>query len=136
MEVFATFKDTYLKIPLSPEPSFLTADLMGPLLDKDEEEALSPSSSLEGKVPASPPLSLSSYASSLSPYQTVSLSPLSSASPPPSPPPIHSSSLLGTKARTDSLSLPWLGAGDLLDTHIGADGKGESAIKFMCTTMY
>lgn len=110
-------------------PSFLMADPMGPLLDQDEEEALSPSSSLEGKAPASPPLSFSSYASSLSPYQTLSSSPHSSASPPPSPPP--TSSFLGTKARADSLSLTWLGASDLLDTQVGADdGKGERELRF------
>ncbi|KAG7999337.1 hypothetical protein GBF38_000135 [Nibea albiflora] len=100
-------------------PSFLTADRMGPLLDQDEEEALSPSSSLEGKAPASPPLSFSSYASSPSPCQTLSSSPFSSASPPPSPPP--ASSFLGTKAGVDSLSFPWLGASDLLNVQVGAD---------------
>ncbi|XP_074518548.1 cyclic AMP-dependent transcription factor ATF-4 [Halichoeres trimaculatus] len=112
-------------------PSFLMADPMGPLLDQDEDEALSPSSSLEGKAPASPPLSFSSYASSLSPYQTLS-SPLSSASPPASPLPLpltHShSSFLGTKAGADSLSLPWLGASDLLDAHIGADDGQDDAL--------
>lgn len=114
---------------LSTGPSFLMADPMGPLLDQDEEEALSPSSSLEGKAPASPPLSFSSYASPPSPYQTLSSSPLSSASPPPSPPP-HPSSFLGTKAGADSLSLPWLDASDLLDAHVGADdGKGETEFK-------
>ncbi|KAM7394636.1 hypothetical protein PAMP_021424 [Pampus punctatissimus] len=103
-------------------PLFLMADPMGPLLDQDEEEALSPSSSLEGKAPASPPPSFSSsYASSLSPYQTMLSSPLSCTSPPPSPPPIHPSSLLGTKARMETLSLPWLGAGNLLDSHVGAE---------------
>ncbi|CAJ1053342.1 cyclic AMP-dependent transcription factor ATF-4 isoform X2 [Xyrichtys novacula] len=109
-------------------PSFLMADPMGPLLDQDEEEALSPSSSLEGKAPASPPPSFSSYASSLSPYQTLSSSPLSSASPPPSPPPLTPShSLQGTKAGVDTLSLPWLGASDLLDAHIEADdGKDDT----------
>jgi len=107
-------------------PSFLMADPMGPLLDQDEEEALSPSSSLEGKAPASPPLSFS-YASSLSPYQTMSSSPLSSTSPPPSPPPNYPSSFLGTKAGADSLSLPWLGATDLLEAHVGAeDGKDDA----------
>ncbi|XP_023143156.2 cyclic AMP-dependent transcription factor ATF-4 isoform X2 [Amphiprion ocellaris] len=105
-------------------PLFLMADPMGPLLDQDEEEALSPSSSLEGK-PASPPLSFSSsYASSLSPYQTLSLSP------PPSPPPTHSSSFLGTKAGTDS-SLSWLGAGDLLDARVGADNGEDDAFMGM-----
>ncbi|XP_049427136.1 cyclic AMP-dependent transcription factor ATF-4 [Epinephelus fuscoguttatus] len=108
-------------------PSFLMADPMGPLLDQDEEEALSPSSSLEGKAPASPPLSFSSHASSLSPYQTLSSSPLSSASPPPSPPPTHPSLFLGTKAGADSLCLPWLDACDLLNTHVGAeDGKDDA----------
>ncbi|XP_029906250.1 cyclic AMP-dependent transcription factor ATF-4 [Myripristis murdjan] len=110
-------------------PSFLTADPMGPLLDQDEEEALSPSSSLEGRAPASPPLSFSSYASSLSPYQSLSSSPLSSSSPPPSPPAYPS--LLGTKAGADSLSLPWLGASDLLDAHVGADDGKEDAFSGM-----
>lgn len=103
------------------------ADPMGPLLDQDEEEALSPSS-LEGKAPASPSLSLSTYPSSSSPYQTMSFSPLSLSSPSPT----HCSSFLGTKAGADSLSLSWLGAGDLLDAHVGADdGKGERALKYM-----
>ncbi|XP_031695937.1 cyclic AMP-dependent transcription factor ATF-4 [Anarrhichthys ocellatus] len=88
-------------------PSFLTADPMGPPLDQheeEEEEALSPSSSLEGKAPASPPFSFTSF-----------LSPASST------PPTHPSLFLGTKAGGDSSSLPWLGASDLLDAHIGAD---------------
>ncbi|XP_030577723.1 cyclic AMP-dependent transcription factor ATF-4 isoform X2 [Archocentrus centrarchus] len=107
-------------------PSYLMADPMGPLLDQDEEEALSPSSSLEGKAPASPSLSLSAYPSSLSPYQTVSFSPLSLASPPPSPPPTHSSLFLGTKARADSLSFSSLVDDNLLDAHVGADdGKDD-----------
>ncbi|XP_044042928.1 cyclic AMP-dependent transcription factor ATF-4 [Siniperca chuatsi] len=112
-------------------PSFLMADPMGPLLDQDEEEALSPSSSLEGKAPASPPLSFSSYASSLSPYQTLSSSPLSSASPPPSPPPTQPSSFLGTKAGANSLSLHWLVASDLLDTQVGADDCKDDAFAGM-----
>ncbi|XP_029950294.1 cyclic AMP-dependent transcription factor ATF-4 isoform X2 [Salarias fasciatus] len=114
--------------------SFLMADPMGPLLDQDEEEALSPSSSLEGKAPASPPLSSfssSSSASSLSPYQTVSFSPLSSTSPPPSPPPTQSSSFLGTKARADLQSLPWLVAGDLLNSGVGADDSKDDAFDGM-----
>ncbi|XP_037619636.1 cyclic AMP-dependent transcription factor ATF-4 [Sebastes umbrosus] len=111
--------------------SFLMADPMGPLLDQDEEEALSPSSSLEGKAPASPPLSFS-YASSPSPYQTMLSSPLSSASPPPSPPPpTHPSSFLGTKAGVDSLSLSWLGASDLLNSHVGADDGNDDAFAGM-----
>lgn len=119
-----------MKRSLSTGPSFLMADPMGPLLDQDEEEALSPSTSLEGKAPASPPLSFSSP----SPYQTLSSSPFSSASPPPSPPPpppTQSSLFLGTKAGVDSLSLPWLGASDLLNTHVRADdGNGESDLNF------
>lgn len=111
---------------MSTGPSFLMADPMGPLLDQDEEEALSPSSSLEGMAPASPPLSFSSYASPLSPYQTLSASPLSSASPPPSPcPPTYS--FLGTKAGVD---FPWLEATELLDAQVRADeGKGERGEK-------
>ncbi|XP_047434053.1 cyclic AMP-dependent transcription factor ATF-4 isoform X2 [Mugil cephalus] len=113
-------------------PSSLMADPMGPLLDEDEEEALSPSSSLEGKVPASLSLSLSSYPSSLSPYQTLSSSPLSSASPPPSPAPAaHSSVFLEAKAGADSLSLPWLGASDLLEAHAGADDGQDDAFAGM-----
>ncbi|XP_045903740.1 cyclic AMP-dependent transcription factor ATF-4 [Micropterus dolomieu] len=112
-------------------PSFLTADPMGPLLDQDEEEALSPSFSLEGKVPASPPLSLSSYASSWSPYQTVSSSPLSSASPPHSPPPTQPSSSLGTKAGVNPSTLPWLVDSDLLDAHVGADACKDDAFAGM-----
>ncbi|TKS68615.1 Cyclic AMP-dependent transcription factor ATF-4 [Collichthys lucidus] len=110
-------------------PSFLMADRMGPLLDQDEEEALSPSSSLEGKAPASPPLSFS-YASSPSPCQTLSSSPFSSASPPPSPPP-PASSFLGTKAGVDSLSFPWLGASDLLNDQVGADDGKDDAFAGM-----
>ncbi|XP_042341277.1 cyclic AMP-dependent transcription factor ATF-4 [Plectropomus leopardus] len=111
--------------------SFLMADPMGPLLDQDEEEALSPSSSLEGKAPASPPLSFSSYASSPSPYQTLSSSPLSSASPPPSPPPTYPSLLLGTKAGADSLCPPWLDACHLLNSHVGADDGKDDAFAGM-----
>lgn len=105
---------------------FLMADPMGPLLDQDE--ALSPSFSLEVKAPASPSLSLSSYASSSSPYQTMPLSPLASSSPPPSPPLTQSSSFLETKAETDLLSMSLLADSDMLNTHIEADiDKGESS---------
>ncbi|XP_056265131.1 cyclic AMP-dependent transcription factor ATF-4 [Pseudoliparis swirei] len=93
-------------------PSFLTADPMGPLLDQDEEEALSPSSSLEGKAPASPPLSFSSYTSS----PTA---------------PTHPSLFLGTKAGADPLALPWLGAGDLLPVDMGADDGNDDAFAGM-----
>lgn len=102
-----------LTASFSTGPSFLMADPMGPLLDQDEEEALSPSSSLEGKAPASPPLSFSSYASSSSPYQTLS------SSPPPSP-----DLLLGSKAESDSF--PWLGATSLLQG--GSKGKTNEMV--------
>jgi len=114
-------------------PSFLMADPMGPLLDQDEEEALSPSSSLEGKAPASPLSSSFSFASSLSPYQTLLSSPLSSASPPPSPlslTPSHTS-FPGTKAVSDSLSFPWLNTSELLDAHVGADDGKDDAFAGM-----
>ncbi|XP_037114542.1 cyclic AMP-dependent transcription factor ATF-4 isoform X1 [Syngnathus acus] len=93
-------------------PSFLMADHMGPLLDQDDEEALSPSSSLGGEVPGSPPLSLS-----LSPYHTL-LSP-------PSP------SFLEDKAGSDVTSLPWLAAGDLLHAHVGAEHAQDDAFAGM-----
>lgn len=87
---------------------------MGPLLDQDEEEALSPpssSSSLGGEVPGSPPLSLS-----LSPYHTL-LSP-------PCP------SFLEAKVGADVTSLPWLADDDdLLRAHVGArHAQGELAL--------
>lgn len=93
------------------------ADPKGPLLDQDEEEALIPSSLLEGRAAASPPSPCSFYAPSMSPNQTISSSPSFSASPSPSPPP--NSLLLGAKTRVDSLW--WLGAGDLLDVPVGLD---------------
>ncbi|XP_054896846.1 cyclic AMP-dependent transcription factor ATF-4 isoform X2 [Poeciliopsis prolifica] len=99
--------------------SFLMADHMGPLLDQDEEEAFSPSSSFEVKAPASPSLSFSSsYASSTSPYQTMSFSPFSSTSPPASPPLSHP-----TKPEAELLSL--LGASDLLSGHGADDDLGD-----------
>ncbi|XP_014873481.1 cyclic AMP-dependent transcription factor ATF-4 [Poecilia latipinna] len=99
--------------------SFLMADPMGPLLDQDEEEAFSPSSSFEVKAPASPSLSFSSsYASSTSPYQTMSFSPFSSASPPPSPPLSHP-----IKPEAELLSL--LGASDLLSGHGAGDSRDD-----------
>ncbi|KAM8842673.1 cyclic AMP-dependent transcription factor ATF-4 [Synchiropus picturatus] len=78
--------------------SFLMADPMGPLLDPDDEEAVSPSSFLEGKAPAS-----SSFSNTppLSPYQALFSAPPS----PPATPPV-SSSFLGIKVGADSLS--WL----------------------------
>ncbi|KAM9856493.1 cyclic AMP-dependent transcription factor ATF-4 [Aulostomus maculatus] len=116
-------------------PSYLMADPMGPLLDQDEE-ALSPSSSLEGTAPASPPPSFSSDSSSLSPYHTFLSSPLSASSPPPSPSPTHHpSSILGTKSEADSLSFPWLSANNLLNSPIRADDDKDDAfagMEWMC----
>ncbi|KAG7485659.1 cyclic AMP-dependent transcription factor ATF-4-like [Solea senegalensis] len=99
------------------EPSFQTADPMGALLDQVKEEALSPSSSLEGKAPASPSPSYSSYASSLSPYWA--LSPL------PSPSAAYPSSFLETKDGADSF--PCLVASNLLDASVGADDGNVDA---------
>lgn len=107
------------------------ADPIGPLLDQDEEEALSPSSSLEVKVPMSPSLSFSSCASDHSPYQTMAFSPFSPASPPPSPP-IHSS-FLETKAEVDLLPFSLLEANDLLNSHaVAGGGKGKDCSYFYC----
>ena len=97
------------------------ADPMGPLLDQDEEEALSPPSFIEGRAASSPSHSFSSYASS----------PVSFSSPPPSPPTSPTYPLfVGTKAREDPLSFPWFSASDLLDADVredsADDGKGES----------
>ncbi|XP_058496996.1 cyclic AMP-dependent transcription factor ATF-4 isoform X2 [Solea solea] len=103
------------------EPLFQTADPIGPLLDQVKEEALSPSSSLEGKAPASPSPSYSSYASSLSPYQA--LSPL------PSPSASYPSSFLGTKDGADSF--PWLVASNLLDASVGADDGNDDTLTGM-----
>ncbi|XP_077427681.1 cyclic AMP-dependent transcription factor ATF-4 [Vanacampus margaritifer] len=97
-------------------PSFLMADPMGPLLDQDEEEALSPSSSLGEEVPGSPPLSLS-------PYHATLLSP-------PSPPPGHPS-FLEAKAGSDVTALPWLAPDDLLHTHVGADNVQDDTFAGM-----
>uniref|UniRef100_A0A3B3H5X3 Cyclic AMP-dependent transcription factor ATF-4 n=1 Tax=Oryzias latipes TaxID=8090 RepID=A0A3B3H5X3_ORYLA len=87
--------------------SFLMADPIGPLLDQDEEEALSPSSSLE----------------------TMAFSPFSPASPPPSPP-IHSS-FLETKAEVDLLPFSLLEANDLLNSHAVAGGGKDDAFEDM-----
>ncbi|MEQ2257973.1 hypothetical protein XENORESO_020920 [Xenotaenia resolanae] len=105
--------------------SFLMADPMGPLLDQDEEESFSPSSSFEVKASASPSLCFSSYASSTSPYQTMSFSPSSPTSPPPSPPLSHSS-YLEPKAEANLLSFSLLGASDLLCDHGADDGRDDN----------
>lgn len=83
-------------------PSTLMADPFGPLLDEDEERALS-----EG---SSSPLSFSSYSES---YTTSPFSPFSAPAP------------LECKVGSDLLPLPWLSAGEQIDAHVGADQKGE-----------
>ncbi|XP_062853864.1 cyclic AMP-dependent transcription factor ATF-4 [Trichomycterus rosablanca] len=78
--------------------SILMADPFGPLLDEDEERALSERSSS--------PLSFSSYSESFS-------SPFSSPS---------AHDLVGCKVGCD-VSLPWLSADEQIDTYVGADQK-------------
>lgn len=108
---------------LIPESSFLTADPMGPLLDQDDEDAaLFP---LQEEGPRSPPLLSSSPSPSPSPPELLFCTPPSSASPASSP--LGYSVTLTEKARAESLFIPWLSAGNLLDAEDGAgDCKGES----------
>ncbi|XP_061685180.1 cyclic AMP-dependent transcription factor ATF-4 [Syngnathoides biaculeatus] len=101
-------------------PSFLMADTMGPLLDQDEEEALSPSSSLVGEVPASPLLSPS-------PDRTL----VSPVSPPPGHPSPSLPSFGEAKAGSDVSALPWLAPGDLLHAHVEADPIQDDAFAGM-----
>lgn len=83
--------------------SILMADTFGPLLDEDEERALS-----EG---SSSPLSFSSYSDS------YSSSPFSSPSAP---------DPLGCKGGCD-VPLPWLSATEQINAHTGADQReGEN----------
>lgn len=89
--------------------STLMADPFGPLLDEDEERALS-----EG---SSSPLSFSSYSDS------YSSSPFSSPSAP---------GPLGCKGGCD-VPLPWLSANEQADAHVGADQReGEDASNIKC----
>ncbi|XP_030638430.1 cyclic AMP-dependent transcription factor ATF-4 [Chanos chanos] len=86
--------------------SYLMADPFGPLLDEDDQP-----------LSEGPPSPLSSsYAESS----------ISSPSPPPSP-----SSLLGCKAGSDLLSLPWLSADELFNAHAEADISKEDAFTGM-----
>lgn len=87
--------------------STLMADPFGPLLDDDEERALS-----EG---SSSPLSFSSYSDSFS----------SQFSSPSAHDPV------GCKVGCD-VSLPWLSAVAQIGTHVGADQKeGEAPVTFL-----
>ncbi|KAK3556725.1 hypothetical protein QTP70_015076 [Hemibagrus guttatus] len=87
--------------------STLMADPFGPLLDEDEERALS-----EG---SSSPLSFSSYSDS------YSSSPFSSPSAP---------DPLGCKGGCD-VPLPWMSASEQIDAHIGADQREGDAFSGM-----
>ncbi|XP_072539584.1 cyclic AMP-dependent transcription factor ATF-4 [Salminus brasiliensis] len=89
-------------------PSTLMADPFGPLLDEDEERALS-----EG---SSSPLSFSSYSDS---YTTSPFSPLSAPAP------------LGCKVGSDLLPFPWLSASEHSDAHVKADQKEGDAFSGM-----
>lgn len=89
-------------------PSTLMADPFGPLLDEDEERALS-----EG---SSSPLSFSSYSES---YTSSPFSPFSAPAP------------LGCKVGSDLLPLPWLSAGEQIDAHVRADQKEGDAFSGM-----
>lgn len=97
------------------------ADPMGPLLDKDDEDAaLFP---LKEEGPQSPPL-LSSPSHPSSPHQLLLCTSPSSASPDSSP--LGHSVTLAEKAGAESLFMPWLSASSLLDAEGGADEcKGE-----------
>ncbi|XP_066519725.1 cyclic AMP-dependent transcription factor ATF-4 [Hoplias malabaricus] len=89
-------------------PSTPMADPFGPLLDEDEESALS-----EG---SSSPLSFSSYSES---YTSSPFSPLSAPAP------------LGCKVGSDLLPFPWLSAGEQSDARVGADQKEGDAFSGM-----
>lgn len=91
--------------------SFLMADPMVPFLDQDDEEALSPSSTLEGLSP-----SASFYPS---PHQSLCASPPSSTESLLSPAASPGSTFLGGN-EAEELSL-WLDAPEMMDS-----GKGES----------
>lgn len=89
--------------------STLMADHFGPLLDEDEERALS-----EG---SSSPLSSSSYSDS------YSSSPFSSSS---APDPLR------CKGGCD-VPFPWLSAGEQIDAHFGADQREGEDVTPKCT---
>ncbi|XP_036425949.1 cyclic AMP-dependent transcription factor ATF-4 [Colossoma macropomum] len=94
--------------PLLLGPSTLMADPFGPLLDEDEERALS-----EG---SSSPLSFSSYSES---YTSSPFSPLSAPA------------SLGCKVGSDLLPLSWLSADEQNNAHVGADQREGDAFSGM-----
>lgn len=104
------------------------ADPMGPLLDQDDEDTAPFPLNEEG--PQSPPLLSSSSSPSHppSPHELLFCTPPSSASPASSP--LGHLVTLTEKARAESLFMPWLSAGSLLDAEDGADeckGEGDAA---------
>lgn len=97
------------------------ADPAGPLLDQDDKDAAL--FSLKEEAPQSPP-PLSSPSPSLSPHEFLFCTPPTSASPPSSP--LGHSVPLADKASAESLFMPWLSGGSLLDAQDAADDcKGE-----------
>lgn len=101
------------------------ADPMGPLLDEDA--ALFP---LKEEGPQSPAL-LSHSSQPLSPHELLFSTPPSSASPASSR--LGHSVSLTEKSPTESLFMPWLSAGSLLDAKVGADDcKGEYSAVNCC----
>lgn len=94
------------------------ADCAGSLLDRDDKDAAL--FSLKEEASQSPPL----LSPSPSPHEFLFCTPPSSASPPSSP--LGHSATLTEKARAESLFMPWLSGGSLLDAEDGADDcKGE-----------
>lgn len=108
------------------------ADPMGPLLDQDDEDAaLFP---LKEEGPQSPPLLSYSPSQALSPHELLFCPPHSSASPASSP--LGRSVSLTEKAPAESLFMPWLSAGSLLDAEDGADDcKGERFALAVCSDL-
>lgn len=97
------------------------ADPAGPLLDQDDKDTAL--FSLKEEAPQSPPL-LSSPSPSLSPHEFLFCTPPASASPPSSP--LGHSATLAEKPSAESLFMPWLSGGSLLDAEDAADDcKGE-----------
>lgn len=96
------------------------ADPVGPLLDPDDKDAAL--FSVKEEAPQSPPLL--SYSPSLLPHEFLFFTPPTSASPP--SPPLGHSATLAEKAGAESLFMPWLSGGSLLDAEDAADDcKGE-----------
>ncbi|KAK1886778.1 Cyclic AMP-dependent transcription factor ATF-4 [Dissostichus eleginoides] len=113
-------------------PSFLTADPMGPLLDDEDEEALSPSCSLEGKAPASPPSLSPPLPPPLLPPPTP---PCSGEPKPPRTPPLVLYALTGAEPCSDDAfaGMDWMSEkinlSELdLESLIGSDDSPEELL--------